>query len=131
LSEHSDALAAYRLARARQTLEEARLMADAGHANGCMNRLYYACFYAVSAPLISHGLSSSKHSGVRSLFAQHFVKPGVVAEELGDTYNELFDKRQGSDYEDFFCVDSAQLPELLIRASDFVSAISALLNKPA
>jgi len=44
--------------------------------NPCVNRLYYACFYAVSALLIQQGLSSSKHTGVRSLFNRHYVKTG-------------------------------------------------------
>ncbi len=45
----------YRLHRAYETLEEARLMQDIGHWNTCANRLYYAAFYAVSALLIYEG----------------------------------------------------------------------------
>lgn len=62
-----DALVAYRLRRSHEALEEARLLADHGHSNAAVNRLYYACFYAVSALLSSRGLSSARHSGVRSL----------------------------------------------------------------
>lgn len=36
----------YRLARAEETLEEARLLAQRYHWNAAVNRLYYACFYA-------------------------------------------------------------------------------------
>lgn len=48
-------LTSYRLQRARQTLEDARILADARRWNPCVNRLYYACFYAVSALLIQEG----------------------------------------------------------------------------
>ena len=41
----------YRIQRAFETLDEARLMAESDHWNGCVNRLYYACFYAVNALL--------------------------------------------------------------------------------
>jgi uncharacterized protein (UPF0332 family) len=51
----------YRIDRAREALEEARVLAGSGHWNTCVNRLYYACFYAVSALLSKHDLSSSKH----------------------------------------------------------------------
>ncbi len=34
----------YRMQRAMETLEEARLMAGIGHWNACANRLYYAAF---------------------------------------------------------------------------------------
>jgi uncharacterized protein (UPF0332 family) len=38
--------------RARETLVEADLMALSGHWNGCVNRLYYACFSAATAFLL-------------------------------------------------------------------------------
>ena len=64
----------YRLDRAHETLEEARIMADTKHWNACVNRLYYACFYAANALLIQKDLSSPKHIGVRSLINMHFIK---------------------------------------------------------
>jgi uncharacterized protein (UPF0332 family) len=65
--------------------------------NPCVNRLYYACFYAVSALLLRHGFSSSKHTGVRSLFNRHFVKTGKISKALAQIYNDLFARRQESD----------------------------------
>lgn len=44
----------YRIARASETLAEAKLMAKSGHWNTCINRLYYSCFYSVNALLIKH-----------------------------------------------------------------------------
>jgi len=49
----------YRIARAKEAIEEARVLAGAGHWNGSVNRLYYACFYAVSALLSKHDLFST------------------------------------------------------------------------
>jgi hypothetical protein len=46
-------LVGYRLQRARETVEEARVLLETDHANACVNRLYYACFYAVSALLLT------------------------------------------------------------------------------
>lgn len=67
-------LVKYRLDRADEALEEAVLLADNAKWNTCVNRLYYSCFYAVSALLAKDDLSSSKHTGVRSLFNLHYVK---------------------------------------------------------
>jgi len=64
----SEDLILYRIVRAKETLEDARILAGSKRWNACVNRLYYACFYAVSALLIQNDLSSSKHTGVRSLF---------------------------------------------------------------
>ena len=47
-------LVTYRLQRAEETLEEARVMQNIGHWNACANRLYYAAFYAVSALLVKN-----------------------------------------------------------------------------
>ena len=69
--------------------------------NACVNRLYYSCFYAVSALLARDGLSSSRHTGVRSLFNRHYVRPGKVPRELARLYNDLFERRQEGDYADF------------------------------
>jgi len=122
-------LVSYRLERARETLVEARTMSDIGHANACVNRLYYACFYAVNALLASRGLSASKHSGVRSLFGQHFVKTGLIPTELGKFYNDLFESRQESDYDDFFRVDAEKLPHMLEVASRFIDTVEALARE--
>lgn len=68
MTEWSRDLVSYRRARANEAMEDARILAKAGRWNACVNRLYYACFYAVSALLVRHGLSSPKHTGVRSIY---------------------------------------------------------------
>lgn len=91
----------YRLERAKETLKEARVLLEKDHTNTSVNRLYYACFYCVSALLLTEGYSSSKHSGIRSLFDQHWVKNGRVSVENGRLYRRLFNQRQRGDYGDF------------------------------
>ena len=117
--------ARYRLSRAAESLEEARILLGSGHLYGAVNRLYYACFYAVSALLLTEGQSSSKHSGVRSLFDQHWVNTGRVPAELGRLYRELFQRRQRSDYGDLARFESAEVERLNEEAVEFVKAISA------
>ena len=70
----SRTLIMYRLERARESLEEAELLLEKGYANTFVSRIYYACFYAVSALLLTKGLASANHSGVRSQFHQNYVK---------------------------------------------------------
>ena len=76
-----------------------------GHSNTYVNRLYYACFYAVPALLLTKELYSAKHSGVRSLFHQNYVKPGMVTVEPGHIYDKLYHNRQKGDYGDLVCFD--------------------------
>jgi uncharacterized protein (UPF0332 family) len=98
MKSHPRDLVNYRLEKAHETLEDARILAAAGRWNACVNRLYYRCFFAVSALLIQHDLSSSKHSGVRGLFNQNFVKTGKVSKNLAKIFNDLFERRKESDY---------------------------------
>lgn len=80
----------YRRKRAKETLEEVEIMLDNKKLFAAVNRIYYAVFYEVIALLLTKDLSSSKHSGFRSLFNKEFIKPGTIAEEHGDFYNGIF-----------------------------------------
>ncbi len=121
-------LALHRLARAGETLEDARILADAGRWNACVNRLYYACFYAVSGLLWLDGLSSSKHSGVRSLFNQQYVKTGKISKEMAQIYNDLFERRQEGDYVDFVSFSESQVLPWIPRAKTLIAHIADLIS---
>jgi len=113
----------YSLERAQETLEDARILANSERWNA------YACFYAVSALLIKEGYSSSKHTGVPSLFNHHFVKTGVVPKELARICNDLFERRQESDYTDFITFKESQVQPLIPQAEEFVERISILIHE--
>jgi len=128
MSEARETLIHYRIARARETLVEADLMAQTGHWNACVNRLYYACFYAVTALLLQHDLSASRHSGVRSLLNRHFVRTGAIATELGLLYGDLFEGRQQGDYHDLVRFEERQVRPWISQAQRFVARIEELLQ---
>jgi uncharacterized protein (UPF0332 family) len=117
------------LSRAVESLEEARILAGTGHWNTCVSRLYYACFHAVSGLLEKHGFSASKHSGVRSLFNVHFVKTGMLSKEVGAIYNDLFDRRQESDYGPFFIFEEVDVKPWLDEVVSFVAAVKKLIEQ--
>ncbi len=117
------------MARAEETLRDAELLIRNGSLHGAVNRLYYACFYAVSALLLCRGLSSSKHSGVRSLFLRHWVKPGTLPEETGRFFNRLFEHRQKSDYKDLVDFAHQDVEGWFGQATDFVARIAEEVAK--
>jgi uncharacterized protein (UPF0332 family) len=129
MTEWSKDLVRYRLEKAFNTLEDARILAAKGRWNACVNRLYYACFYAITALLAHNGLDSSKHTGIRSLFNKHFVKPGRVPKELARTYNDLFERRQEGDYLDFVEFQEPQILPLISKTEEFLSYISLLAKE--
>jgi uncharacterized protein len=109
VSDEREAVVAYRLERARHALASAEHLAVAGEWNDCVNRLYYACFYAASALLLARGLTASKHTGVRALFNRYVVRAGLLPIECGDLFNELFDWRQRADYRDLVFLNAADV----------------------
>ena len=64
----------YRIQRATETLNDARLLAENERWNSSINRLYYACFYGVSALLYLHSIEAKTHKGVRIKFMSEFIK---------------------------------------------------------
>ena len=128
MTEPLQTLIHYRLERAQESLDDVHLLAEAERWNACVNRLYYSCFYAVSALLVRDGLSSSRHTGVRSLLNRHYVRTGKVPRELARVYNDLFERRQEGDYADFVRFQADQVRLWIPQAEAFIAHMKALLS---
>ncbi|MCD4817525.1 MAG: HEPN domain-containing protein [Candidatus Cloacimonetes bacterium] len=102
-------------------------MAKIFHWNTCTNRLYYSCFYAINAFLLSNQLASSKHTGVRALFNLHLMKTNLLPKEFGKMYNKLFLYRQQSDYEDLFVMKEEKVVPWISKTKEFVNLIEKLI----
>ena len=119
----------YRIERAHEILSDAKVLIDDNRLLSAVNRLYYATFYAIQALLLTKNLSSAKHSGVRSLFQQKFVKEGIIPKELGYFYNQLFKNRQKSDYEDYVHFDKEQVNKWYSLAVNFIKVLSNIIDE--
>lgn len=121
-------LVKYRLEKAKSCLAEAQLLAKANHWNTVANRLYYAAFYGINALFVKHQITGATHSGVKTNFHKEFIKTGILDKEYGKLYNNLFNKRQESDYQDFIDFDKETIEPLMHKVSDFISNIEKLLS---
>ena len=122
-----DELVAYKMLRAKETLEEVELQIENKLFHTAINRLYYAGFYAVSALLINENITARKHSGVKQMFGLHFILPGRIDSDLGDYYTYIFEKRQKSDYEDFIYLTENEVTVLLDPARKLFNRITEIL----
>lgn len=120
-------LVKYRLDKAKNTLSDAKIYIDKASLNSTVNRTYYAMFYSVNALLLTKGLSSSKHSGIRALLNREFVNKGLVEKEMGKFYSDMFDSRQEGDYRDFVKFEKEDVNEWLKMAEDFIGKIEELI----
>ncbi len=117
----------YRFDRSYETLQDAKLLAENKSWNSCINRLYYACYYAVNALLIKRGITAKTHNGVRTTFLNEYVKTKKINSEFGKFYNDLFDWRQEGDYSDFTKFDSEVVLPLLNLSEKFIKFIEDLI----
>lgn len=118
----------YWLEKTNESLAAAEDEMRANRLSFSVNRIYYACFYVVSAYLLQQRLQFKKHSGVRASFHKHLVKPGLVSIEHGKLYEELFEARQRGDYIELVRFEGDQVEEWLDRAHGFVDAVRSLLK---
>lgn len=119
----------YRIEKAKNTLKDAKLLAKNQSWNSSVNRLYYACFYAVLALFAKFNINSQTHSGVKSQFSLHFIKSGKLDKSLGLLYNDLFDFRQKGDYGDFFEFEEKNVLKLIPLVEIFLEKIENLLKE--
>jgi len=90
----SEDYANYRMSKAKTTIAEIEVLIENEFWNLAVNRMYYACFYAVSALLVKSGVHTNSHTGTRQQFGQLFVQKGHFEKRLAKHYTRLFEKRQ-------------------------------------
>jgi len=122
-----DVLIKHRIERANETLSEAKTATQNGSYLLAANRIYYASFYAVSALGLKQGYSTSKHGQLLGWFNQYFIKPKLIEKNYGEFYQNAFQMRQQSDYDDFVEFAKESIDEKIKLASEFIDRISKLL----
>jgi uncharacterized protein (UPF0332 family) len=122
-------LVSFRLRQARETLRDAHLLLDQGGSPASIiNRSYYAMFYTVLALLTDLDKESSKHSGMISLFDQHFVKSGKFPKTMSKAIHKAFDLRQIGDYRELIELDQKLAEEVLFSSDQFVESVEKYLT---
>ena len=121
-------LALYRLARAEESFNDAEILFKNESLYSAVNRYYYAAFYAARALLATKHLDSSKHSGVISLFQQHFVKTEIIPPDIAKALSRSFEERIDIDYEDFVSVPKEELEKIREQVKRFIAECKKVLK---
>ena len=116
-----------RLERAKETLQETKGIAEMKYWRVAANRLYYTCFYAVSALLIKNGYTTHTHSGIITLLGLHFVSKGIISKEQGNFYNKLAALRHTGDYDDWNTICAEDVLPKIPLAEEFINTIEELI----
>ena len=123
-----EALVRYCFNRAEEAVAEAGILSKESHHNAAINRLYYGCFYATSALLLSNGISVSSHDGVKTMLGLRFVSTGLFQYEHGNTLSRLFEIRHSDEFDYFVYCDKAMVDEYIPKTKSFIEAVKSLLD---
>ena len=121
-------LAKYRLDTADETLEVAKECFDKKHYKDAINRSYYAAFYAARAVLALEGVDYKRHKDVIAHFNQYYVATEKLPKEIGRKLAGLQQKREQSDYDDFFIASVEEAQKQYENSKMIVECIKTYLN---
>lgn len=102
------------LAKARDNLRAAQLLADEGLYDFAVSRAYYTF-------LLSENLPFSKHSAVISKFGEYFAQPGLVPSQFHRYLIQAEQSRVRADYDAAFKASAIEATEQINRAAEFIS----------
>lgn len=118
----------YRLDRAKEDLEAARLLFLNGEYRAANNRAYYSMFHAIRALLVFDNFDASKHSGVISEFRRRYIKKGLLPVELSKMVGSAFTIRNASDYDDMFIASKADTETQINNAGIVYETIEGYIS---
>ncbi len=116
------------LEKAADSLESAGLEINQGHTTFAVNRLYYSCFYAVTALLLKDGKQFSRHSAVKSEFTRSYIRSGKLDVKWSKFYQRLFDSRQEADYIPTMVFEKSEVSEQIEQAEEFIAIIQSIIR---
>ncbi|MCM1161798.1 MAG: HEPN domain-containing protein [Roseburia sp.] len=121
-------LSKYRLERAEEDIQTARINIENGLYKGAINRSYYAIFHSIRAVNVLDGFDASKHSSVIAHFNQYHVHTGDFDKEIYKIIDSAYRIREKCDYSDFFIVTKEEAQEQYGKAIEFLRRVREFLN---
>lgn len=118
-----ETLCRYRLERAKEDLQAARVNHDSGLFKASINRSYYAIFHGIRAVNILDGFDASKHSSVIAHFNQYHVHTDEFDRGIYKIIDGAYRIREKCDYSDFFIVSKEDSAAQLSQAEMFVDNV--------
>ena len=84
--------------QARDALRGARGLIDLNDPNGSLSRSYYADLHAARAALMTQGIVTKSHGGLKGAFGKYLVVPGHFEKEWGRILGTASETRLEADY---------------------------------
>ena len=128
--EYFDALAAVRLERAKELLDDAVELLNRGSYKSANNRAFYAIEKSIKALLAMKQIEATTHNGGLKQFNYHFIfnGDGTFTQEDYQKIAGAEQIRNASDYDDFYIASKDETRQLINNAKDILNKIEKYLN---
>jgi uncharacterized protein len=128
MSKRNEAIKA-KMKKSAEFMREADILLHNKLYYGFMNRLYYSCFHATKALLLTKDIVSKTHSGTISLLNQKFVKENIFDASHAAFFQQLMNERVQSDYDDFIIFDEEYVIKFIQPSKQYVEYVFELIEK--
>lgn len=112
-----------KLQKAKLLYAEVEVLMEHQFYSTAINRLYYSCFHATKALLLTKDIIPKTHSGVVSMLHKHFVKEEGFDKEKASFFSQLMKERSEDDCSDFISYDHEAVKELILPANNYVQSL--------
>ena len=128
--EYFDALAAVRLERAKELLDDAVELLNRGSYKSANNRAFYAIEKSIKALLAMKQIEATTHNGGLKQFNYHFIfkGDGTFTQEDYQKIAGAEQIRNASDYDDFYIASKEEARQQVETAVYLVQKIDSYIN---
>jgi len=119
----------YRIARAKEAIEEVDILIKSKKFNAAATRIYYGVFYITNALLLMDNFPTSKHSQIIGYFNKNYVKERIINPKIGRFLNRAYELRTRSDYGEFIEYSEPEINSYFKEMKDFIYSVENIINK--
>jgi uncharacterized protein (UPF0332 family) len=109
-----------KIEKAKALMSEVDFLIDNKFYTTAISRIYYSCFHATKALLLTKDLTPKTHSGVVAMLGLHFVEPGIFDIEHSAFFSRLMQERMDDDYSDFMILEFDEIKEFIEPGKAFL-----------
>lgn len=121
-------LANYKIERALEELDTARLLFVNDRWKAANNRAYYSIYYAVTAVLCLEPVAFRRHKDTLAYFNKNYVHAEKFDRRLGRRIAKAEKIRHASDYDEFYITSREEAEEQIQTAEELIEAVKAYVN---
>lgn len=122
-------LAKYKLERAREELDTAKLLFENEKLKAANNRAYYSIYYSLTAVLCLEPIAFKRHKDTIGYFNKNYVHTGLFPGEIGRNISKAAKVRHASDYDEFYIASKEEAEKQIQTAKILAELVDKYISE--